>query len=569
MRNAALLDSLDSQPRTPLAYSTVERSNKGALRARGVLLAVATLLAAAASAAPRPRLVLFVSVDQMRYDYLERFASLFTGGLKRFHQGGAIFSNARYRHANSETGPGHSVLLSGRHARDTGIVANEWYDRLLGRIVNVVDDPAVSPLPGPGRGASPAHAIGPSLGDLLKKTSPASRVVGVSMKDRSAILMAGARGDAAYWYEPAAGRLGSSTYYMRRLPDWLAAWNAAGHIDALFGRTWTRLLADEGPYLRLAGPDDVRGEWDNVDTVFPHRIRGAARSPEFYDDVRRTPFFDELTVDVAVRAMDAHALGRDEATDILAVGLSATDIIGHTYGSESQEIMDQVLRLDRTLGRLIDAAEARAGREHLLVALSADHGSMPLVERLQARELDARRVRPEEIVVPVRKALETRFPGAGDLIAAADVPSFYLDLAAIGRLGLKRADVEKVVEEALLGTGFISHVYTSAELLGGPPADDPDFVLVRNSYFESRSPHVIATQKPYLYISSRPGGTGHGTLHDYDRHVPVAFLGPGTKAGRYHGPCGPEDIVPTLARILGVEYRLEEGQRVLLEALGN
>jgi predicted AlkP superfamily pyrophosphatase or phosphodiesterase len=399
--------------------------------------------------------------------------------------------------------------------------------------------------------------------------STGSRVVGVSMKDRSAILMAGARADAAYWYEPAAGRFGSSTYYMRRLPDWLAAWNAAGHIDDLFGRTWTRLLADEGLYLRLAGPDDVRGEWDNVDTVFPHRIRGAARSPEFYDEVRRTPFFDELTVDVAVHAMDAHALGRAEATDILAVGLSATDIVGHTYGSESQEIMDEVLRLDRTLGRMIDAAEARAGREHVLVVLSADHGSMPLVERLQAQGLNARRVRPEEIQGPVRRALEARFPDAGDLIAAADLPSFYLDLAAMSRRGLKRADVEKVVEEALLGTGLITRVYTSTRLLGDAPEDDPDFVLVRNSYFESRSPHVIATQKPYLYLSGRPGGTGHGTLHDYDRHVPVAFLGPGIKAGRYEAPGGPEDIVPTLARILGVEYRLEEGQRVLSEALGN
>ena len=517
-------------------------------------------------AAARPRLVLFVSVDQMHSDYLERFASLYQGGFRRFNEEGAVFSEAYYRHANSETGPGHSVLLSGRHARDTGIVANEWYDRFDGE-VNVVDDPASSPLPGPGRGASPAHFIGATLGDLLKKVSPASRVVGVSMKDRSAILMSGPRADAAYWYEPESGRFGSSTYYMPQLPSWLTEWNAAGHIDALLGRTWARLLPDEAPYLRFAGPDAVRGEWDNVDTVFPHRIRGAARTKEFYDEVRRSPFLDELTLDVALRAMKAHDLGEDEATDILAVGFSATDIVGHTYGPESQELMDQVLRLDRTLGRLIDAAEARVGRGRLLVGLSADHGSMSLVERLQAEGKDARRVKPAEIVAPVRQALASRFPGAGELIKMIDVPSFYLDLDAIAARGLGRSAVEAVVREALLGTGLVRRVYTRADILGDRPPDDPDFALVRNSFFEPRSPHVIATLKPYLYVSSRVGGTGHGTVHDYDRHVPVAFLGSGIKAGRYEARCGPDDIAPTLARMLGVEYRLQEEQRVLAEAL--
>jgi predicted AlkP superfamily pyrophosphatase or phosphodiesterase len=536
-----------------------------------VLLAGARALAGETGRAPvegvRPRLVVFVAVDQMQSQYLSRFASLYHGGLKRINEQGALFSNAYYRHANSETGPGHSVLLSGRHARDTGIVANDWYDRVEGAEVNVVDDPASRALPGPGRGASPAHIIGPTLGDLLKKESPASRVVGVAMKDRSAILMAGHRADAAYWYEIDSRSFGSSTYYMRQLPRWLSAWNAAGHLDALVGRVWTRLLPDEAPYLRFAGPDDVRGEWDNVDTVFPHRIRGQAHSRDFYDELRRGPFIDELTLDVALQAMKAHDLGRDEAPDILAVGMSATDIVGHTYGPDSQEIMDQLLRLDRVLARLFDAAEAQAGRDRVVFGLSADHGSMPLVEVLKARGLDAKRITPAEIVNPVRQALAARFPNAGDLVKMIDVPHFYLDQDGIARQGLSLAAVQEVVKEALLGTGVIRKVYTPVELLGDPPRDDPDFALVRNSFFEPRSPQVIATLKPYVYVSSRPGGTGHGTVHDYDRHVPVAFLGSGIKAGHHEADCGPHDIAPTLARLLGVEYRVEEGQRVLSEAL--
>jgi hypothetical protein len=532
------------------------------------LMAAQTPAAAIPTESPRPRLIVFVSVDQMHSAYLSRFAAYYKGGFKRFNDEGAVFANAYYRHANSETGPGHAVLLSGRHARDTGIVANEWFDRLEHRMTNVVDDPASLPIPGPGRGASPAHFVGPTIGDLLKKTSPASRVVGVSMKDRSAILMAGPRADAAYWFESGAGGFASSSYYMRELPPWLRAWNAAGHVDALVGRQWTRMLPDEAPYQRLAGPDAVPGEWDSANQVFPHPLRGAARSAGFYEDLRRTPFMDELILDVALEALKAHDLGTDEATDILAVGFSATDVIGHTYGPDSQEIMDQMLRLDLQLGKLFDAAEARAGRGRVLVGLSADHSSMSLVETLKARGLDARRVNPEEIEGPVRRALETRFPGAGNLIAAADVPNFWLDLPTLTRSGLKRSEVEQVIRGALVATGLVRRAYTRSELLGDPPADDPDFPLVRNSFFEPRSADVTAIMKPLIYVGTRPGGTGHGTAHDYDRHVPVAFLGSAIKAGRFEAACGPEDIAPTLSTILGLEYPVQQGQRVLSEALG-
>jgi hypothetical protein len=229
--------------------------------------------------------------------------------------------------------------------------------------------------------------------------------------------------------------------------------------------------------------------------------------------------------------------------------------------------MDQILRLDRVLGRLFDAAEAQAGRGRVLFGLSADHSSMPLVELLKAKGLDARRVAPADIENAVRQALQKRFPGADDLIEAVDVPSFYLDQAAIARHGLSLRPVQDVVKEALLQTGVVERVYTPADLLGDAPRNDPDFALVRNSFFESRSPQVIGVVKPYVYVSEHVGGTGHGTVHDYDRHVPVAFFGSGIKPGRYDASCGPEDIAPTLAARLGVAYKIEEGQRVLSEAL--
>jgi predicted AlkP superfamily pyrophosphatase or phosphodiesterase len=530
-----------------------------------LVLPVASSRAAAPASEARPRLVLFVSVDQMWFDYLDRFAPHYTGGLKRLREEGAVFTRALYRHANSETGPGHAVLLSGRHARDNGIVANAWYDRTSGGFVNVVSDPLVAPLPGPGRGASPANFTGATVGDLLKRASPGSRVVGVAGKDRSAILMAGPRADAAYWYEPAAGVFGSSTYYMKTLPSWLTAWNAARPVDALAGRSWTRLL-DPQVYEATAGPDDVPGEWDNVDRVFPHRLRGAALKTELWDDVRRTPFVDEMTLEVALAALAAHDLGADDATDLLAVGFSATDSIGHTYGPDSQEVMDQLIRLDRMLGRLLDAVEAKAGKDRLVVALSADHASMPLVEVLQAKGLPARRVAPKVLRDAVTAALAARFPRK-ELVLSFDDPHVYLDQEAIARAGLKRAEVEGVVRDALLATGVVDRVYTAGELLGDPPADDPDFVLFRNSFFEPRSPQVVARLKRYVYLDDRVGGTGHGTVYDYDRHVPVVFRGPGFTPGRFDSPSGPEDIAPTLCARLGLPYRVGTGQRVLAEAV--
>jgi predicted AlkP superfamily pyrophosphatase or phosphodiesterase len=531
-----------------------------AVLACAVLLSLPHLPVRAATPEPaRPRLVLALSVDQMRFDYLTRFGPLFTGGLKTLREKGAVFTNARYRHACTETGPGHSVILSGRSPRHSGIVGNDWYDAASRQTMNVVDDPVHVAVGGRGRGASPRNFIGFTLGDVLKKQSPRSRVVGVAGKDRSAILMAGHRGDAAYWYG-AGGAMVTSSYYMPEAPAWLTAFNERHLPDRYAGERWTRLLPDEGTYLKYAGPDDVKGEWDNKDTVFPHAIRGRPPEDLFYDDLRRTPFADEVTLAVALEAIAAHGLGTDEDTDILAVGFSATDSIGHTYGADSQELMDQLLRLDLTLQKLFDELDRRIGLGRVLVVLSADHGVLPLVEVLQSRGVAARRTGPDTLQKPVEAVLQERFPGRSALVATWDGPNVYLDLDALGRQGLHRADVEKAVIEGLTRSGLVDRVYTHADLLGEPPPGDPDFPLFQRAFFQPRSAHLITRLKPYVYVGSYVGGTSHGTVQDYDRHVPVVFMGPGVKAGTYAGESGPEDIAPTLGALLGLEYPSRDGR---------
>ena len=382
------------------------------------------------------------------------------------------------------------------------------------------------------------------------------------------LLAAAARADAAYWYENAHGGFITSTYYMDAPPPWLTAWNAGKYADRFASHPWTRLLPDEKTYREYAGEDRLPGEWDNVDTVFPHAVRGKPGEPLYYDDFRRTPYADEMTLDFALAAMEAHGLGIDDATDLFAVGFSATDSIGHTYGAGSQEVMDQLLRLDRTLGRLLDEVDRRVGAGRTLVALSADHGAMPLVETLKASGVSAQRVAPAVVDKAVGDALAARFPpDGGRLVAAYDTPNVYLDLDLIAKRGLKRAGVESAVAAALLGTGLVKATYTQEDLLAPAGAKDPYLELFRNSFYQPRSPHVMALLSENVYLTSYVGGAGHGTAHEYDRHVPVVFMGPGVKAGAYDAAMGPQHIAPTLGALLGVDYPLQDADRVLTEAI--
>jgi hypothetical protein len=513
----------------------------------------------------RPKLVVVLSIDQMRMDFLDRFAPLYRGGLKTLTERGAVFNNARYRHASTETGPGHSVLLSGRHPSHSGIVANDWWDPYLKKLINVVDDPFHRPLGGEGRSASPVNALSFTVGDALKLGNVNSRVVGVSLKDRSAILMAGRRGDAAYWYETAGGNFITSTYYAREAPPWLTRWNRLRLPDQYAGKPWTRLLADEEAYKKYAGADAIEGEWDRKDTVFPHAIRGNPPERLYYDDLRRTPFADEVTLSVALEAMKAHQLGQDEHTDIFAVGFSATDVIGHTYGPESHEVMDQLLRLDSVLEKLFKAIDDSVGLANTLVVLSADHGSLPLVENLRSQGIEARRASPDILKNAVQGAFDRRFPGVQGLMAyfATDI---YFDEEVIRLNRLDRATVERTAIDALMSTGLVEKVYTHSDLMTTYSAD-PQMRLFQNAFFQPRSPHLNVLVKKYVYLNSQPGGTGHGTAHDYDRHIPIVFMGEKIKSGIYQAECGPEDIAPTLAHLLGLTFPREYDSRLLLEML--
>jgi arylsulfatase A-like enzyme len=303
------------------------------------------------------------------------------------------------------------------------------------------------------------------------------------------------------------------------------------------------------------------------DIRFPHHIRGKPPEPRFYDDLRRTPFADEMTLDVSLEALKGHELGKDESTDILAVGFAATDVIGHTYGANSQEVMDQLLTLDRTLEKLFQAVEKSVGLAHTLVVLTSNHGALPLVEVLQDKGLDARRASPSDLESVVQKELGTRFPAIPGLVAHYDAPNFYLDEAVMEKHQLRREDVEATITKALLSSDLVRPfipILANAQLKTVQRSLCPAFPELLLS--AAKSTFDGSSQK-YIYLNDRMGGTGHGSPYDNDRHVPIVFMGTKIKPGKYGSPCGLEDIAPTLARLLGFEYPQEPGSRFLSEMI--
>jgi predicted AlkP superfamily pyrophosphatase or phosphodiesterase len=517
----------------------------------------------------RPKLILVISIDQMRFEFLDRFAPLYRSGLKTLIDRGAVFANAKYRHAATETGPGHSILMTGSDPRHSGIVANDWWDPYLGRVVNVVDDPVQAPIGGPGRAASPANLLTFTVGDVLKSGNPRSRVVGVGMKDRSAILMAGRRADAAYWFENDGGNFITSSYYMPAAPAWLDEWNRQRSVDRFANQPWARVIDDVALYEKYAGKDAVEGERDRKDITFPHAFVAKPPQTQHYVELRRTPFADEVVLDFALEAMKRHELGRDADTDILAIGFAATDGIGHQWGPDSHEQMDQMLRLDGVLGRLFAQVDSSVGLGDTVVVLSADHGSRPLVEIMQAQGVNARRVTPKEIQDVLVAAFAKRYPGVSGLIShfATDV---YLNEDVVRRNNLDWKKVEATAVEAMLSTGFFERIYTHDDLKStARNSSDPYLELFKSAFYEPRSPHLNVLPKSNIYVGAAAGGTGHGTPYDVDRHVPVVFMGRDIKPGRYAQESGPEDIAPTLAQLLGFAFPREQNSRVLGEMFVN
>ena len=330
----SIVDCTTAQRRSPTRYPP-ERG--------GTFIEQSSLPSSSNAPSTRPRLVLLLVVDQFRYDYLERFGDLFVAnGLRRLMRDGAWWTSAAYDHVPTYTAPGHATLMTGTWPAESGIIGNDWFDRETGSSVTSVSDPAAKLLGGEegGKASSPRRLLASTLGDELRlATLRRSKVIGISVKDRSAILTAGRGATAAYWYSARTGQMVSSDYYFNQVPQWVISFNNTRPADKYFGARWERLLP-EAEYTKRAGPDAP--EWEKIgaakDTnTFPHTITGGASAPgpAFYDDLPRSPFANDLLIAFAEQAIASEQLGQDDDTDILSLSLSANDYVGHRFGPYS------------------------------------------------------------------------------------------------------------------------------------------------------------------------------------------------------------------------------------------
>lgn len=504
--------------------------------------------------APRPALVLVVSVDQFGSDLLARYGRDLPGGLGRLQREGLRFTAAYHDHAFTETGPGHSVILSGRHPSSTGIPENNWLNTATGRKFNCVEDAKATILGrGPAvRGASQALFRGTALGDWLQAQVKGSRVFTVSGKDRASILMGGAKPTAAYWFEAGVGYT-TSTAYAAKLPEWLAEQNAALMKRLRHDSLWWTPLA---PATGLARNGTWQTNYGTFRSGLPRMINpgGMPLDEAFYHRFRGSPYFDEATAEVAEKLLVAERLGQGEGTDLLAVSFSATDYVGHFYGTAGDEMVDNVRRLDLLLGRFLAFVQAKV--PSMAVVLTADHGCTDLVERLAEQGYPAKRIDQKVWIAELNAALRKRFPGlSGDPLTYTGMPkNLYLREVS----GAPREDVLQEALALLRRMPDVAAAFGSAELAATEedPSPNPEGrslkQLLKHSTVPGRSGDILVALKPYIsFADDPPYIVQHGLPYDADRRVPLIFWGPWAPGERPE-PVRTVDLAPTLARELGL-----------------
>jgi len=521
----------------------------------------------AQAATPRthPKLAVLIVVDQMRADYVDRFAADWTGGFKRLLTTGAVYTNAAYPYFQTWTCSGHATISTGTFPHTHGIVQNEWPTNDPRQEPWCVDDPRTQDIGytrAPVGSHSPWQLRVPTFADVMR-ASEGARVVSVSLKADAAIMLAGHGGDAVTWVSDRLDTLATSTAYTSRPVPAVAAFARANPIEQYAKRTWDRLL----PAARYAEADAAVGElpppgWTST---FPHTLSaaGVLSDADFRVQWQRSPFVDEYVAQLATSLADSFQLGTRATTDVLAISFSATDEVGHLFGPRSQEVHDTLVRLDRTLGALFAHLDAALGAGTYVVALSADHGVTPIPEQARQEGRDAGRIDPVGVAYTVERTLTAAW-GQGPYVSAIAGTNMnvYFMPGVAERLRASPQVLDAVVRNVQQMPG-VARVFT-AGALGSVDQADPLARAVALSYFPGRSGEVIVAIKPGWNATTAPAMHGNATADD--QRVPLVLAGFGVKPGRYAQAVTPADIAPTLAELCGASMPRTEG-RVLREAL--
>ncbi len=554
--------------------------------------AVASALAALTFAAPicaqeRPRLVLQITVDQLRGDLIDRFGAGFgEGGFQRLLDGGLLFAQAHHRHANTETIVGHTTLATGADPAVHGMVANLWFDRVAGTQFYNVQDPDF-PLVGAAGvdasteidptqraattdGRSPRNILTSTIADEIGMFfGPGAKIFGVSVKDRGAISMAGHTGQA-YWFSKSEGRFVTSQFYRSDYPEWMAEWEKQGMVASYAGFSW--VLMDDPETYQFGTRDDQPWETEipGFGRTFPHPY-GPADGNGYTTLLTLSPAGDEITVDFAKALIEAEAIGQDDVPDYLSVSLSSTDYVGHIFGPSSLEAEDNLRRLDRSLAELLDFVDAQVGLDQTLVVLSADHGGPENPGYLATYGIEADTFEFERVdTEPGFVRLGDAFGASRELIRNFSNPYIYLDRDAIEARGLDLLEVEDAVADELDRLPGIAHAISSRRLREDAIGEGRAVDAVRKNFHRDRSGDIYVVFEPHWFIADFDGLTvasAHGSPWEYDTHVPLIFHGPRIEPGRIIRRVETVDVAPTIAAYLGTKAPSGTTGRALPEIL--
>ena len=510
-----------------------------------------------------PKLVVLISIDQFRGDYVERYAPYFLpakvgrkiGGFRFLMETGAHFRSAIHNHIPTATGPGHATLMTGSEPAYDGIVSNDWFDRGKGKSIYCVYDPLVECVGGKSDPESPRNLLVTTVGDELKMaTNGRSKVVGVAVKDRAAILMAGHAADAVVWYEPSTANWVTSSWYAptKQLPSWIAGFNSERIVDKEAGKVWEPLLPNDAYVITRKAPAEKPSPNDKP---FSHAF-DTKPGKSLFSGVITSRFGNEMTFAVAERAISGEHLGQHDVPDVLVINLSSNDYVGHQYGPNSPEVMDMTVRTDRLLSEFMNSLNSTVpgGIDNVAMVVTGDHGVVPIPEESnEVYKTGVVRGVGARVVKAVSATLTAKF-GKGDWVLGGELfeQNLYLNRELALQKGLKMADVEDAAAEAadtVLGT---FRAFTRTQILNNQVPAYPWRERLINGFNAGKGGDVMVLEAPgdYAYGGT---GTGHGAIWDYDAHVPILIRAKGIKPGIYLNRVHTSDIAPTISRLLGIE----------------
>ena len=503
----------------------------------------------------RPKLIVGIVVDQMRWDYLYRYYDRYgDGGFKRLLNDGFSCENTFINYLPSYTAVGHSVIFTGSIPAIDGIVGNDWIDQISGKNWYCTEDTSVQTVGTTGNSGqmSPHNLLVSTITDELRlATNFQSRVIGVSLKDRASILPAGHTANGAFWFDDASARFITSTYYMQDLPDWAKKFNAADEPQKLVANGWNTLYPLNTYSQSTADNTTWEGKFKGENApVFPHDMKNIYQDD--HGSIRSTPYGNTLTLDFAKAAVNGYNLGKGKATDFLTINCASTDYVGHKYGPNSIEVEDTYLRLDKDFAAFFQFLDQKVGKGNYLVFLTADHGAAHAIGFMKEHHIPADFLISKKITEPLNELLNKQF-GVENLVSSYINYHFSFDLKKISDNKLDYEAVKKSAVSFLQKQPGIQFA-VDIEHIGKAPIPEPIKTSIINGYNSKRCGPVMILANPG-WFGGHEGGTGttHGNWNPYDTHIPLVFMGWGIKHGTTNRAVHMSDISPTLAALLHIQ----------------